>query len=91
MSKDARRVRCNVCGYIMDSEVFDKCPKCSAPAALFESVEPEEQEKKNCWECSICGYIFEGEEAPERCPECGVGGDLFEETGAPQKASKDSN
>ena len=22
------------------------------------------------WVCSICGYVYEGEEAPERCPQC---------------------
>ena len=33
--------------------------------------------------CSICGYIFEGEAAPEKCPQCGVPGSKFieKETG----------
>lgn len=22
--------------------------------------------------CSVCGYVYEGEEAPERCPQCGA-------------------
>ena len=22
------------------------------------------------WVCSICGYVYEGEEAPEKCPVC---------------------
>ena len=21
--------------------------------------------------CSVCGYVYEGEEAPEKCPQCG--------------------
>jgi rubrerythrin len=29
--------------------------------------------------CTVCGYIYEGEEAPERCPVCGVGPDKFME------------
>jgi len=31
--------------------------------------------------CTVCGYIHEGEVAPERCPVCGVGSDKFIEQG----------
>ena len=24
------------------------------------------------WKCVVCGYIHQGEEAPERCPQCGA-------------------
>jgi len=24
------------------------------------------------WECTVCGYIHEGEEPPEECPICGA-------------------
>lgn len=27
--------------------------------------------------CSVCGYVYEGEVAPEKCPVCGVGADKF--------------
>lgn len=27
--------------------------------------------------CPVCGYVHEGEEAPERCPQCGVPGSKF--------------
>ena len=32
------------------------------------------------WVCSICGYIYEGEELPNdfTCPVCGVGKDFFD-------------
>ncbi|PRR83017.1 NADH peroxidase [Clostridium vincentii] len=29
--------------------------------------------------CTVCGYIHEGTEAPEKCPVCGVGSDKFME------------
>ena len=29
--------------------------------------------------CSVCGYLYEGEAAPEKCPQCGVPGDKFVE------------
>ena len=31
--------------------------------------------------CTVCDYIYEGDELPEdyECPLCGVGPDLFEE------------
>jgi len=31
------------------------------------------------WICSVCGYIHEGDEAPEQCPMCKVGKDKFVE------------
>jgi rubrerythrin len=27
--------------------------------------------------CSVCGYVYEGEEAPERCPHCGAPKEKF--------------
>jgi len=24
------------------------------------------------WQCSVCGYVWDGEEAPEKCPKCGA-------------------
>ena len=34
---------------------------------------------KTAWICSICGYVYYGEEVPEdyKCPTCGVGKELF--------------
>ena len=29
--------------------------------------------------CSICGYVHEGDAAPEKCPVCGVGAEKFVE------------
>ena len=29
------------------------------------------------WVCSVCGYVYEGEAAPEKCPLCGAGADKF--------------
>ena len=30
------------------------------------------------WECTVCGYLHEGEEPPARCPDCGATKDKFE-------------
>lgn len=30
------------------------------------------------WVCTVCGYIHEGDEAPEICPLCGVDSSQFE-------------
>ncbi|MGN0768304.1 MAG: NADH peroxidase [Christensenellales bacterium] len=27
--------------------------------------------------CPVCGYVYEGESAPEKCPQCGVPGSKF--------------
>lgn len=29
--------------------------------------------------CSVCGYVFEGDVAPEKCPQCGASKDKFNE------------
>lgn len=29
--------------------------------------------------CTVCGYVYEGEQPPEKCPICGVGPEKFEE------------
>ncbi len=31
------------------------------------------------WICTVCGYVHEGETAPERCPQCKVPADKFKE------------
>ena len=23
------------------------------------------------WVCTVCGYVYEGENPPEKCPQCG--------------------
>ena len=29
--------------------------------------------------CTVCGYVYEGEHAPEKCPMCGVPASKFKE------------
>ncbi len=29
------------------------------------------------WVCSVCGYVHEGDTAPEKCPQCGVPASKF--------------
>ena len=31
------------------------------------------------WVCSVCGYVYEGENPPEKCTQCGVPGSKFTE------------
>ena len=31
------------------------------------------------WVCTVCGYVYEGDSAPEKCPQCGVPGSKFVE------------
>ena len=32
---------------------------------------------KKLWRCSVCGYVHEGENAPDNCPKCGATKDKF--------------
>ncbi len=36
--------------------------------------------------CTVCGYVYEGEEAPAKCPQCGVPADKFKEVVATEGA-----
>ena len=40
-----------------------------------------EESKLKKFKCTVCGYIYEGEELPEdyKCPICGAGADKFVE------------
>jgi len=29
------------------------------------------------WKCTVCGYVYVGENPPEKCPICGAGKDKF--------------
>lgn len=37
---------------------------------------------KKLWKCGVCGYVHEGEEAPDYCPKCGAPKEKFIELGA---------
>ncbi len=34
---------------------------------------------KKLFKCSVCGFVYEGEEAPDFCPKCGAPKEKFEE------------
>ncbi len=59
---------------VTDGDVFDKTPSATY-AYYFANIKPKPQpkeEKKKGWVCTICGYIYEGEELPADfiCPLC---------------------
>lgn len=47
-----------------------------------ELIKVKTENNKTAWVCTICGYVYYGEELPEdyKCPVCGVTSDLFEKT-----------
>ena len=32
---------------------------------------------KKLFKCTVCGFISEGEEAPEKCPKCNMGKEKY--------------
>lgn len=34
--------------------------------------EPKEQFKEKEWRCTVCDYIYAGNELPDQCPKCGA-------------------
>ena len=90
--------RCTVCNHVYEGENLPEdyvCPICkhraedfekigsgSAPAKA-ESVNPAASDGATKYICSVCGYVHEGDSAPERCPQCRVPAEKFnkQETG----------
>ncbi len=44
-------------------------------------ITPLKDDDNMAWRCTVCDYIYEGDELPEDyvCPLCDVGPELFEE------------
>ena len=80
---------CDVCGYVYEGEKLPDgftCPLCGMDASHFKKQEapaPAVEEPVPAgptqWVCSVCGYVYEGDELPEGyvCPICGVQADYF--------------
>ncbi|MCI5729330.1 MAG: hypothetical protein MR374_07275, partial [Clostridia bacterium] len=80
---------CDVCGYVYEGEKLPDgftCPLCGMDASHFKKQEapaPAVEEPAPAgpaqWVCSVCGYVYEGDELPEGyvCPICGVQADYF--------------
>lgn len=96
-SSPEKQWNCSVCGYLHSEPTPpEKCPVCDAGADQFEEVieeaegveteevapEKDEAESDRRWRCTVCGYIHEGEEPPEKCPLCGAAAKFFEEVDA---------
>ena len=58
---------------LADAVLADVAGLAAPIAAETQATEPTR------WVCSVCGYVYEGEELPEdyKCPLCGVGADKF--------------
>lgn len=92
--------RCTVSGYLHTGPTPpDKCPVCDATADQFEEVVETEKlsaavatpetyyrSTNRWWRCSVCGYLHEADEPPEKCPLCGADRSLFEEVDADGKS-----
>ena len=86
--------RCTVCNHVYEGENLPEdyiCPICKhgvedfekiganpAPAKVEEPKAPAVSGSKK-FICSVCGYVHEGDSAPESCPQCKVPADKFSE------------
>ncbi len=50
----------------------------NALRANLEKGEVFAKTGKNKWECRNCGFVFEGEKAPEKCPVCSLAKAYFQ-------------
>ena len=80
--------RCTVCDYVYEGDELPLdyvCPVCKHGAEDFEKISADSAPKKaenarpvtSGYICSVCGYVHEGDTAPDKCPQCGVGADKF--------------
>ncbi|WP_138263142.1 rubrerythrin [[Clostridium] hylemonae] len=81
MAKEAREE-----GFEALAVKFDNVAKVEAShekryLKILETLKAEKTFKGDAplgWKCRQCGFIYEGEEAPERCPACGYSRAYFE-------------
>ena len=68
---------CPICKHgVADFEKIGGAPASApAPAPKAEEVKPAEGGKK--YVCNVCGYVHEGESAPEKCPICSAPAEKF--------------
>ena len=85
--------RCTVCNHVYEGENLPDdyvCPICKhgkedfekiggEAAPKVEEVEPVIATGGKKFVCSVCGYVHEGDSAPERCPVCKVPASKFNE------------
>ena len=87
--------RCTVCNHVYEGEELPDdyiCPICKHGKEDFEKIGGEAVPQKveevkpevtvggaKKFVCSVCGYVHEGDAAPERCPVCKVPASLFNE------------
>ena len=69
-------------GKIVEADVFeDKEPMSYGyyQEHKDELLKVTTEKGKTAWVCTVCGYVYYGEELPEdfKCPLCGVGKELF--------------
>ena len=82
--------RCTVCNHVYEGENLPAdyvCPICKHGAEDFEKIgtentaaketKPTDSVGKSKYVCSVCGYVHEGDSAPERCPQCNVPAEKF--------------
>lgn len=43
------------------------------------------------WICPVCGYVYEGDQPPEKCPQCGAAGTKFTEQNEDSKEWADEH
>ena len=46
-------------------------------------------QKSKVWKCSVCGYIYKGEEPPEECSQCSSSSKEYSELKDKQKLKFD--
>lgn len=77
---------CSVCGYVYSGEEIPKdfvCPICKHDSSFFEKKTVDDENLSNetkkgeiimkkKYVCPVCGYVYEGDNPPEKCPLCGA-------------------
>ena len=88
--------RCKVCGHVYEGENLPEdylCPLCKHGPEDFEKIGSEAKaepapapvaasEGGKKYVCAVCGYVHEGESAPEKCPICNAPASKFAEQSA---------
>jgi len=64
-------------GTPMTYAYYHQVKKGATPPKASSFQAPVAQEGKPAWRCTVCGYVHEGENPPEKCPVCKQGKEKF--------------
>ncbi len=83
MESDVAKYGSCYCALYVSKEVLDtnkalaSIPESRPGSRIFAIIDAKQVTEGIKWKCQVCGYIYTGDNPPEKCPKCGAGKEFF--------------